>query len=332
MSEADPLDVMLVGYGTVGSAVHRAIENRRSEIADAHGVDLRVTAIARNGRVAVDEDGIAFPNGSAIAWESGDPMDAIWDAPADVVCELTPTDLEDGQPGLGHVRTALHRGLPVVLANKGPLVVAYEELVERAAKAEVPLRFEATVAACVPSLSAGRACFAGDRIERIEGILNGTTNFILHRMAEEGSDLDQALREAQALGYAETDPSADIEGHDAAAKVVILANALLDRNLTLDDVEIEGIKSLTRGAVELASSHGYRIKLVGEATREGPARVGPRLVREDSTLDVPGALNAVRFATQLGGPITHTGAGAGGDATAAAVLSDLVDVARELDR
>lgn len=328
VSEPRRVDLMLVGYGTVGSAVHRAIEDQHDVLEERHGLDLRVASIARSGRVAHDADGIPFPDGASIGWQTGDTVDAIWDTDADIICELTPTDLEDGQPGLGHVRTALHRGLPVVLANKGPFVVAYDEIAERARKAEVEVRFEATVAGAVPTLNAGRLCMAGDTIERVEGILNGTTNFILHRMAEEGSDLDQALREAQALGYAETDPTADLEGRDAAAKVVILANALLDAGITIDDVEVEGIRSVTRGAVELARSHGFRVKLIAEADRDGTARVGPRLVEAESTLDVPGALNAVRFTTKLGGPITHSGAGAGGSATAAAVLSDVVEIAK----
>lgn len=330
VSDAQRLDVLLAGYGTVGKALHQALADHREHLTEAHGVDVRVTAIARRERVVADADGIAAPSGNGLAWERGELMDLIWEVDADVLVEATPTDLETGQPALGHVRTALHNEMPVVLANKGPLVHAYPELAERAEKTGVPLRFEATVAACIPTINAARHSFAGDPVQRVEGILNGTTNFVLTRMAEEGSELEQALREAQALGYAETDPSADLDGLDAAAKVVILANALLDQAITLDDVDIQGIRGLPRNAVEVAGEHGMRIKLVGEADREGIARVGPRLVPIGDTLDVPGALNAVRFTTELAGTVTHTGAGAGGNATAAAVMSDLVDVAREL--
>lgn len=331
MSEGRRLDVLLAGYGTVGKALHRALGDHREHLSEVHGLDIRVVAIARSERVISDPDGIAFREDDGLAWERGELMDLIWEVDSDVLVEATPTDLETGQPALGHVRTALHNDLPVVLANKGPIVHGYGELDERARKTGVPLRFEATVGACIPTMNAARYAFAGDRVERVEGILNGTTNFILTRMHEEGSELEQALREAQALGYAETDPSADMQGLDAAAKVVILANALLDQELTLDDVEVEGIEDLPRSAVEVAGEHGLRVKLVGEADREGTARVGPRLVPAGSTLDVPGALNAVRFTTKLAGTVTHTGQGAGGNPTAAALLSDLVDVARSLD-
>lgn len=328
MPEPARFNVLLAGYGTVGRSLHRALETQREHLATAHGLDVRITGIARSDRVATDPDGLPLKDDGSVRWQRGGLLDEIWEAEADVFVEATPTDLEDGQPGLGHVRTAFHNELPVVLANKGPVVVAYDELVQRAQTAGVPLRFEATVAGCVPSLNAARYSFAGDTIHKVEGILNGTTNFILTRMAEEGSDLDQALREAQALGYAETDPTADIEGLDAASKVVILGNALLGLDLTMDTVEVQGITQVTRQAVELADDHGFRVKLVAEASRDGTARVGPRLVPRGSTLDVPGALNAVRFTTQLAGTVTHTGAGAGGNATAAALLSDIVDVAR----
>lgn len=323
------LDVLLAGYGTVGQAVHRALEEHRGELT-ARGVDARVTAIARRERTAIDADGIAYPEANGLAWEPGELMDAIWEAEADVLVEATPTDLVDGQPALGHVRTALHNDMGVVLANKGPLAHAYHELEDRAREAGVPLRFEATVGACIPAVNAARHAFAGDRVQRVEGILNGTTNFVLTRMSEEGSELEQALRETQALGYAEADPSADLEGLDAAAKIVILANALLDRELTLEDVDVEGIRDLPRNAVELAGQHGKRLKLVAEADREGTVRVGPSMVPKGDPLDVPGALNAVRFTTELAGSRTHTGAGAGGGPTAAAIVSDLVEVAREL--
>jgi len=159
--------------------------------------------------------------------------------------------------------------------------------------------------------------------------VNGTTNYILTRMTDERSDFDRALREAQAKGYAEADPSADVDGLDAAAKIVILGNAILGLDLTLDKVRTEGIRKVSREAVEVASAHGFHVKLIAEADRTGHAQVAPRLVRRGDPMDVAGILNAVRFTTALGGPITHVGRGAGGRATAAAILSDLLDVVRE---
>lgn len=326
MPEPRDVRVALAGYGHVGKALHRIIEERADAIAEAHGIVLRLVAIARKGRYVTDADGLGLAD--ARHWKHGNIFEMLGEVEADIFVEATPTDLETAQPALGHVRGALREGLHVVMANKGPFVVAAKEVQQRAAEAGRLVRGEATVGGCIPVLDTARQHFAGDPVQRIEGILNGTSNFILTRMAEEGSDLDQALREAQQLGYAEADPTADIDGHDAAAKVVILANQVLGQDIGLADVEVQGIRGVTRQAVELAKAHGMRIRLVAEADRNGLARVGPRLVPVGSPLDVAGALNAVRFTSDLAGQVTHIGAGAGGTETAAAVLVDIIDVAR----
>lgn len=328
MPEPRRVAIAMAGYGTVGRALHRILHDQHDVILKRHGLDLRLVGVARRDRFAAttEPDGLAL--GDGLSWQSGNVFEMLGACDADLFVEATPTDIETAQPALGHIRGALREGLPVVMANKGPLVVAYDEITKRAEEAGVPIRFEATVGGCIPVLDAARGHFAGDNVTRLEGILNGTTNFILTRMADEGSDLDQALREAQQLGYAETDPSADIDGLDAAAKVVILANAVLGRPLRLEDVEVEGIRGVTRQAVELAAAHGHRIRLIAEVGIDGPARVGPRLVRVGNSLDVHGALNAVRFTSSLGGQTTHVGHGAGGRETAAAILTDILDICR----
>lgn len=326
MPESRPVRVLVAGYGVVARSLHGIVEARRAEYRQRYGLDLSLVGVARTERVAYAATGLQAGNPNRLPWKSGTVFDLIGEAEADVFVEATPTNLKTGQPALGHVRAAFAKGLPVVMANKGPLVVNYRDVVDRASKAGVPVRFEATVAGCVPTLNAARYGFSGDTIRRIDGILNGTTNFILSRMSDEGSDLDQALSEAQSLGYAEADPATDLEGLDAAAKLVILANTLLGQDLTLADVATEGIRGVSREAVEVAAAHGYRIKLIAEAQRDGAARVGPRLVRRGSTLDVAGVLNAVRFSTELAGTVTHIGHGAGGHATAAAILSDVLDI------
>lgn len=327
MPESRRVRILLAGYGTIGRAFHETVASHRARYRAEHALDLDVVGVARRDRYAMDPKGLQ-PSTNGLAWKNGNLFDIIADVGADVLVEATPSNLKTGQPALGHVRAAIHEGIPVVLANKGPLVAAYKDITERAAKAHVPLRFEATVAAGVPVLNAARVAFAGDRIQRVQGILNGTTNFILTRMSDEGSDLEQALKEAQALGYAETDPSADLDGLDAAAKVVILGNALLGLDLTLDKVNIQGIRSVTRQAVEVASANGFRIKLVGEADRDGHASVGLRLVKRGSSLDVGGVLNAVRFTNDLSGAITHVGRGAGARPTVSALLGDVIDLFR----
>lgn len=318
--------VLLAGYGTVGRTLHRILEERAADLARDHHVRFRVVGIARRDRVAASETGFDFGSPNQLPWKSGTLFDLMGEVKGDVLVEATPTDLAKGQPGLGHARAALRENMPVVLANKGPLVVAYKELTERAEKAGVPLRFEATVAGCIPTFNAVRHAFAGNPVSRIEGILNGTTNFILTRMLEERREFEDALREAQSLGYAEANPTNDVDGLDAAAKIIILGNALLGLDLSMDKVETAGIRSVSRQAVEVAANRGFKVKLVAEVDRQGKARVGPRLVPRGSTLDVSGALNAVRFSTELAGPVTHIGPGAGGGPTAAAVLSDLLDV------
>ena len=323
-----PFRVLLVGYGTVGRALHRVLVERHDALRERTGVDFRLVAVARRDRAARDPKGLAAEHPNALAWSRGEALELIMEGDADVVVEASPTNLQNGQPGLGHARAALEGGLPLVLANKGPMAFAYRELHDRAAKQGLPVRFEATVAAAVPVFHTQRHALAGDTVLRVDGILNGTSNFILTRMAEEGSGLDQALREAQAMGYAEADPTADVDGLDAGAKLAILANHVLGRPCTFHDVKLEGIRGVTREAVELATKHGHRIKLIAEAGREGPIRVGPRLVPRGSTLDVSGALNAVRFHAELAGQLTMVGKGAGGKETAAALLSDLLEVAK----
>lgn len=328
MSEARKVRIVLAGYGTVGRALHDLVAHERDALRSQYGVEFSIVGVARKDRVAEAPAGLPPGSPNALPWRSGTLIELLGEVEGDVLVEASPTNLKSGQPALGHVRAALHDGLPVVLANKGPLVFAQRELEDRARKAGVPLRYEATVAGCIPVFSAARVGLAGNRIDRIQGILNGTTNYILTRMTDERSDFARALGEAQAKGYAEADPSNDVDGLDAAAKIVILGNAILGLDLTLDKVKVEGIRKVSREAVEVAAAHGFHIKLIAEADRSGTARVAPRLVRKGDPLDVAGILNAVRFTTSLGGPITHVGRGAGGRATAAAILADLLDIFR----
>lgn len=326
MSEVRRVRVALAGYGTVGRALHELFREQGETLRQRHNVDFHLVGVARRDRIASNPKGLPVGPANALPWHSGTLIELLGEVEADVLVEASPTNLKTGQPALGYVRTALKDKLSVVLANKGPLVFAYRELEDRARQVGVPLRFEATVAGCIPTFNAARHALAGNPIRRIDGVLNGTTNFILTRMTDERSDFDRALREAQARGYAEADPSADVDGLDSAAKILILANALLGLNVTLDKVHVEGIRNVSRQAVEVAAAHGLHLKLVAEAERDGTVRVAPRLVRKGDAIDVRGILNAVRFTTELAGPITHVGRGAGGRATAAALLSDLLDI------
>lgn len=328
MREVRRLRVLLAGYGNVGKALHQMILDQGARLAEETGVRFDMVGICRSSGSWCSDDGLTPDDLVIDARQDKTVQDLIKDGVADVLVELTPTDLKTGGEGLGHCRAALQKGMHVVTANKGPIVLAYPELVKIAKESGAGLRFEATAGAAMPLMNLKEFCLRGDRVTRLEGILNGTSNYILTRMGEEGLEFAQALTEAQTLGYAEADPTADVGGHDAAAKVVILGNHYFDLGLTLDDVAVTGITEVTGEAVQLAMKQGFVVRLVAAVDREGHASVAPRLVPLASPLNVPGSLNVVRLYAENAGPIAVSGRGAGGKETAAAVLSDLIAVAR----
>ncbi|WP_122089460.1 homoserine dehydrogenase [Halalkalicoccus subterraneus] len=306
----------VVGAGAVGRSV--------IELAGEYGHS--VTAVADSRSAAVDPEGLDPETVVAEKEREGrvgsSAPEAALDAEYDALIEATPTTLGDAEPGFSHVVGALERDRHVVLANKGPVAERYGELraAERASAGEI--RFEATVGGAIPALSTIED-FGPDHITAARGVLNGTANFILTRMAAEGLDYEHVLAEAQDLGVAEADPSFDVEGTDAALKCVIMANVLSeDREFTLADAEVEGIEGVPGSALELAGEDGRTVRLIGEATREG-VRVGPRLVPENGTLAVSGTRNIVQFETTHAGRLNVSGRGAGGPETATAVLSDV---------
>lgn len=328
MKEVRRLRVLLAGYGTVGKALHQMILDQGARLAEEAGVRFDMVGICRSSGSWCAEDGLTPDDLVIDARQDKTVADLITDGVADVLVELTPTDLKTGGEGLAHCRAALQSGMHVVTANKGPIVLAYPELMKIAKETGARLRFEATAGAAMPLMNLKEFCLRGDRVTRLEGILNGTSNYILTRMGEEGLEFTQALTEAQTLGYAEADPTADVGGHDAAAKVVILGNHYFDLGLTLDDVAVTGITEVTGEAVQLALKQGFVVRLVATVDREGHASVAPRLVPIASPLNVPGSLNVVRLYAENAGPVAVSGRGAGGKETAAAVLSDLIAVAK----
>lgn len=317
------VDVLLAGYGEVGRAFHRALAQGRDRLRD-RDLDVRVTGVLRREALARDPDGLRHD--ADLPWVPRE-ADGLPDGDADVLVEATPTDLETGDPGLPHVRQALDRGLDVAAANKAPAALAHDEVIERARANGVRLRYGAAVAGAVPALAALRRGLAGDRIRRVEAVLNGTTTFVLSRM-EEGVALEEAVDEARDRGYAEADPAADLSGRDAAAKAVILANALLPGSATLDDATVRGVRDLDPRYVRACAQEGSPLRLVADALPGGTVEVAPRRVPASSPLAVDGAQNALQVTADLAGTVTLAGTGAGGRATAAALLSDLVALAR----
>lgn len=311
------MKLAIVGAGAVGRSV--------LDLASEYGHS--VTAIADSESAAVDPEGLVSERVSARKDDEGRvgprAPEEVFDCEYDVLVEATPTTLGDAEPGFSHVTAALSRDRHVVLANKGPIAEHYGDLRKAERESDGEIRFEATVGGAIPAISTIED-FGPEHITAARGVLNGTANFILTRMAAEGLDYDHVLAEAQDLGVAEADPSFDVQGTDAALKCVIMANVLSgdEREFTLADAEVEGIENVPGSALSLASEDGRTVRLIGEATRDG-VRVGPRLVPKNGTLAVSGTRNIVQFETLHAGRLNISGRGAGGPETATAVLSDV---------
>jgi homoserine dehydrogenase len=244
------------------------------------------------------------------------------------VVETTPTNYKDGEPGLSNIKTALSTRKHVVTANKGPLALAMPTLLELARHRNLQLRFSGTVGGGTPFLDFAAKCMPGERIAGIKGILNGTTNYILTRMENSSLTFQKALDEAQKKGYGEKDPTNDIEGFDTAAKIVIIANWVLTKGLSLKDINITGISKITPQTLRKAQASGARVKLIGRI-EESSASVRPEEIQAEDPTCVPDTLNALTFATEHAGDITVIGPGAGGERTASAIVRDLVGIRKE---
>ncbi|MDX1511450.1 MAG: homoserine dehydrogenase [Nitriliruptorales bacterium] len=320
----DIIRVGLLGGGTVGGGVVRILDREAADIAARTGARLVVTRVAV--RDPGKDRGLPLPDGVF----TDDPLAVVESDEVDVVVEV----MGGRDPASKLVHRALELGKPVVTANKE--LVAHEgpELYAAASAAGVDLMYEAAVAGAIPIIRPLKESLAGDRVNRVVGILNGTTNYILTRMTEEGADYAAVLAEAQALGYAEADPTADVGGHDAAAKAAILASLAFDTAVRSDDVFREGIENITATDIAVADRLGYVIKLLGIASEneDGLAvRVHPTfLPRTHPLASVRESFNAIWVQADAAGELMFYGRGAGDLPTGSAVVGDLVDVARNL--
>jgi homoserine dehydrogenase len=271
--------------------------------------------------------------GVTAAYHDWGPLQVISDSNADVIVEVSYTDLTTGEPAFSYIKTALERGKHAVTTNKGPIALHYPELAALARAAGAEIGVEGTVMSGTPTLRLGQESLIGAGIYRIQGILNGTTNYILTQM-EAGASYAAALAEAQAHGYAEADPSGDVEGYDAAGKVVILANLLLEAGLAMPDVARQGITHLTPADISAAQAAGERWKLISRVEKlDGrvQASVGPmRLPLAHPLASVGGVTNAITYSTALLGDVTVIGPGAGRLQTGYALLSDLLAIHRKV--
>ena len=320
---AAPLRIGIAGLGTVGAGTVRLLRANAELIAGRAGRDLVVSAVT--ARDPGRDRGIDL---SEVRWHR-DALELARDPDLDVVVELI-----GGAEGTARavVETALSCGRPVVTANKALIAIHGAELAATAERAGVALAFEAAVAGGIPVIKALREGLAADRLLRIGGILNGTCNYILTQMRETGRDFAAVLEEAQALGYAEADPSTDIDGIDAAHKLAILAALAFGRPVDFASVHVEGIRGIGAVDIGFATELGYRIKLLGIA-RRGPqgveTRVHPCLVPNRAPIaQVEGVFNAVVAEGEFVGRLMLEGRGAGAGPTATAVVADLIDIAR----
>ena len=317
--------VGILGCGNVGSALVQLVAEHDDTIAARSGVRLEVVRVAVHN--TAKERAVTLPDG--VLTHDADAL--VTDPAVDVVVEL----MGGMEPARRLIRAALDSGKPVVTANKEVLANAGVELLEAAAKAGVDLLYEAAVAGAIPLIRPLRESLAGDRLRRVMGIVNGTTNFILTRMSESGASFSEALAEAQTLGYAERDPTADVEGWDAAAKAAIIASAAFGVQVVAGDVYREGISGITADDIAMAGRLGYAVKLLAvveqPARGEVAVRVHPAMVPLDHPLaSVRDAYNAVFVEGAAAGELMFYGRGAGGRPTASAVLGDLVDAAVNL--
>jgi homoserine dehydrogenase len=318
------LRVGLLGCGTVGAAVVRLLHELGDDIERRAGCRLEIGRVAVRDPVKprdVPLDRSAF---------TADPMDVINDPGADIVCEL----IGGSEPAGSLILAAFDRDKPVVTANKELLSTRGRELFDASDIKGLDLYFEAAVGGGTPLIRPLKESLTGERLTRVIGILNGTTNSILTRMTEDGLSLDDALVEAQALGYAEADPAADVDGHDAAAKCAILASIAFNARVVGNDVYREGIARVTSEDIDFARRLGYVVKLLAIAELHDEriaVRVHPAMIPAAHPLAaVRGPFNAVFVVGPNVGELMFYGPGAGGAATATAVVGDLVGVARNL--
>jgi homoserine dehydrogenase len=335
--------IAIIGFGVVGQGLAEILVRHAARLREQHGYECTVVAVsdfvkgsafdpkgldlAKVLELAKSNDISRYP-GAQTGWVA---LDTIKRSNADVVVEVTFTNIKTAEPAYSHFRAALESGKHLVTTNKGPTALFFRELSALAKAKKLEFRYEGTVMSGTPALNLAEQCLAGNEIREIRGIVNGTTNFILTNM-EKGKSYAEALKEAQDLGYAEAVPDADVEGFDAMAKVIILAKALMGADIGVADVDRTGITKITLDDVNAAKAEGKRWKLIGRVAREGVAvraSVKPeKLDLADPLAGVGGATNALTFSTDLIRNVTIIGPGAGKIETGYSVLVDLLAINR----
>lgn len=346
-------NISLIGFGTVGQGLCEILLNKQDDLEHKYGFNWEIVAVSdilkgaiycpegldvkqlldlSNSNKSLEE---YRSNKDCCGCEKGwSALTTIRESNAHTICELTYTDVKTGEPAITHCRTAFENGKNIVTSNKGPVALMYNELKTLAEENNVEFKIEGTVVSGAPVINLAEGPLAGCSILSIKGILNGTTNYILSEM-EAGKSYDDVLQTAQDLGYAEADPTSDVEGFDAMAKVIILANVLMGGHLSATDVDRTGITDIPTYMIDEAKSNNARWKLIGsiKKTNNGiRASVKPEMIPLTHPLaGIMGATNALTFSTDLMGDITIVGAGAGRIETGFSILTDLLNIHKEMD-
>lgn len=336
-------NLAFLGFGNVGKSLARLLLSKRSELQQRYSLTFAVTGVAAGSHgAAINHDGIDLQRLlTGLEEQTSTPLDAFSTLPpptdsfdfihrcgADVLFENTPVNYAAGQPAVNHLRLALEQGMHAITANKGPVVHAYRQLTELASAHGLKFYFESAVMDGAPVFSLFRSALPGSRLHSLHGVLNSTTNLILTRM-EQGESFDAAVAYCQQIGIAETDPSGDIDGWDAAVKVAALVTVLMDYPLKPQQVERQGIRHITSQDVSQARAHEQRWKLVCSAVRQEAgvrARVGPELVGRESPLyAAEGTTSVIQFETDVLGRLTLIEENPGPQTTAYGCLADFLN-------
>jgi homoserine dehydrogenase len=335
-------DIAFIGFGTVGRGLADLLLEKKELLKKDYGLEWRVVAISdiKAGSI-MDDQGIDLKEAlrladSRVSLETMQAkrkglsaLETIGESPANTIVEVTWTNITDGEPGYSHLKSALSIGKHVVTTNKGPIALHYRELVNLAKKNSVSIKFKGTVLSGTPVFNLFDGALAACTVSSIRGILNGTTNFILSEM-EKGREYPDVLKQAQGMGFAEADPTMDVEGWDAAAKLAILANYFFGIDAKPSTVRRKGITGISPSDINDAREKNERIKLIANAARvDGGVdlEVAPtRLPMSNPLANIPGVTNALTFSTDCLGDVTIVGPGAGRRATGYSLLTDIISI------
>ena len=330
--------IILCGFGVVGQSFAKLLESRSEDLYARYGLKPRIVGVFDRKGSANDPSGLdtsklidvkkkyGSVNRYSGAFDNTSGTQNINNLEAEVLIEATESNYKDAEPGMTHIIDAMKRGMHVISVNKGPLALAFPSLMEIAEYNHVLFRFSGTVGGGTPILDFAKNSLRGERIVSFDGILNGTTNYILTNMTD-GMSFNDALSDAKQKGYVEADESLDLDGLDAAAKLVILANWIMGMKVTMPDIKITGIRKIDSSDIKRAEEKNSVIKLIASCYKE--LKVEPKEIAVGDPLCVSGTLNAISFTSEHSGTQTIIGRGAGGIETASSILRDLIDIKNE---